>query len=530
MKHSRLVTAGAVAVAILVAVVMLANASSHREAPFITELPKVDGTDFYMFRSYEPERQNFVTIVANYLPLQDAYGGPNYFALDPDALYEIHIDNDGDAQEELTFQFRFQTNLRGLTLSVGEGSNVATVAVPLINIGALGLGGNPANTGALNVTETYTVTLVRGDRRSANRRSVTNARATSAVAEGATTFVKPVDNIGQKSLPQYAAYANAHIYDINIPGCDVAGSRMFVGQRRDPFVVNLGEVFDLVNVTLPAVELGENAERAGTNILADKNVTSLILEVPIACLTTEDEPVIGGWTTASLRQGRALNRSPSATQQPAAIEGGAWTQVSRLGFPLVNEVFIGLPDKDRFNASKPQDDAQFVTYVTNPTLPELLEILFFDAAGVQAPNLFPRQDLVAAVLTGIPAAVLQPLSLEAAANQPQNVVPAEMLRLNTSTTPAPAEAQSRLGVIGGDVAGFPNGRRPGDDVVDIELRVAMGVVIALDLLPGVDPALAPSGLLQFTDGAFVDASRFPASFPYLEMPLPGSPATASEGQ
>lgn len=137
--------------------------------------------------------------------------------------------------------------------------------------------------------------------------------------------MKPVDNIGLKSLPDYAAYANAHIYDINIPGCDAAGSRMFVGQRRDPFVVNLGEVFDLVNVAIPAVELGENAERAGTNIIADKNITSLILEVPINCLTSGDEPVIGGWTTASLRQGRALNPFPSATLQPAAIEGGAWT-------------------------------------------------------------------------------------------------------------------------------------------------------------------------------------------------------------
>jgi hypothetical protein len=190
----------------------------------------------------------------------------------------------------------------------------------------------------------------------------------------------------------------------------------------------------------------------------------------------------------------------------------AYTQVSRLGSPLVNEVVIGLKDKDLFNSAEPAQDAALATYVTNPTLPELLEILF-GGAGVRAPNNFPRNDLVAAFLTGV-----------SGLNQPPNVRPAEMLRLNTSIGAAPAAGQSRLGALGGDLAGFPNGRRPGDDVVDIELRVAMGVLChAFPGAFGCSPADAPSGTLPFTDGAILDASFFDSSFPYLRAPLPGSP-------
>jgi hypothetical protein len=177
-------------------------------------------------------------------------------------------------------------------------------------------------------------------------------------------------------------------------------------------------------------------------------------------------------------------------------------QVSRLSTPLVNELIIGIKDKDRFSAANPVSDAQFATYVTNPTLPELLEILF-GSAGVVAPNVFPRADLVQAALTGVPGL-----------NQPANVVPAEMLRLNTSTAPVPAASQNALGVIAGDSAGFPNGRRPGDDVVDILLRVMLGV-----LLP---PAQAPSGTLPVNDGVEVNASQFQNSFPYLQTPLGGT--------
>lgn len=471
-----------------------ASASSHREAPFITRHPKVDGTDFYMFRSYEAGRSGYVTLIANYSPLQDAYGGPNYFSLDPDALYEIHIDNNGDGREDLTFQFQFTNTLKDLQVPVGD----KKVSVPLMNIGPI----NSVNADTLNVRETYAVTVVRNGKRSHARAAISNADT------GASRFDKPVDNIGQKSIADYAGYAAKHIYNISIPGCQQPG-RMFVGQRREGFGVNLGETFDLVNIKAPATAFDPNAEDKGLNTVSDKNITSLELELPISCVTSGNDPVIGAWTTASLRQGRLLNPTPNSDNKSASREGGAWTQVSRLGMPLVNEVVIGLKDKDKFNHSQPKDDAQFLNYVTNPTLPTLLETLF-SSAGVKAPTNFPRSDLISTFLTGIEGI-----------NKPANVKPAEMLRLNTATAAMAKGKQSRLGVIGGDSAGFPNGRRPGDDVVDIELRVAMGRLCTLGI--GCNAADAPSGKLDFTDGALVNDSQFDASFPYLRTPIAGSP-------
>jgi len=468
-----------------------ASASSHREAPFVTQHPKVDATDFYMFRSYEAGRDGYVTIVANYEPLQDAYGGPNYFTLDPDALYEIEIDNNGDANEDITFQFRFTNTYNNATLNIG-GKNVP---VPLELLGPIG-SGISSDDGNKNLIESYTVTVVRGNRRTGTAQTATNLSA------GGTSFRKPLDNIGNKSIPDYAAYAASHIASIGIPGCDAG--KVFVGQRKDPFAVNLGEIFDLVNLD-PV-----GAPNAEPNTLAYKSVTALELEVPVACVAAGGSPVIGGWTTASLRQARVLNAAPkgvvagtTASKGPQVV-GGAWTQVSRLGMPLVNEVVIGLPDKDRFNASQPKDDAQFADYVTNPTLPALLQVLF----GVQAPQVFPRTDLVAAFLTGVDGL-----------NQPAGVVASEMLRLNTSIAAKPAAQQNNLGVLGGDTSGFPNGRRPGDDVTDIELRVAMGVLLPADQ--------APAGQLPLTDGASESAADFDETFPYLKPSLPGSPNGAN---
>ena len=471
-----------------------AFASSHREAPFITRNPKVDATDFYMFRSYETGRDKFVTLVANYVPLQDPGAGPNYFAMDPNALYEIHIDNNGDAKEDLTFQFRFTNTIKDAQFTVGG----KKVSIPLvINGGAI----DTANPAGLNVRETYGVTVVRGDRRAGSRSTITNADGGGAV------FDKPVDNIGNKSIPNYAAYAAKHVYNVNIPGC-ATPARMFVGQRKDSFVVNLGETFDLINIKAPAVEFSANAEKGAKDDLANKNVTAIELEVAASCLTAGADPVIGGWTTASLRQGRALNPAP-ASGGAASKEGGAWVQVSRLGMPLVNEVVIGLKDKDRFNSSKPSGDSQFADYVTNPTLPALVEVLF-GSAGAKAPSNFPRNDLVAVFLTGVKGI-----------NQPATVTASEMLRLNTSTAVTAMGAQKRLGVIDGDSAGFPNGRRPGDDVVDVALRVVMGKLCTLSI--GCVPADAPAGALRFTDGAYLDDSFFTAGFPYLKTPLAGSP-------
>ena len=470
-----------------------AMASSHREAPFITKSPKIDATDFYMFRSYEAGRSQFVTLIANYIPLQDPVAGPNYFQMDPDALYEIHVDNNGDAKEDLTFQFRFTNTGKDAKFTVGG----KQVSIPLV------INGGPisdVNAAGANVRETYTVNVVRGDRRTGARTALTNATG------GATTFDKPIDNIGKKSIPDYAGYAAKHVYAVNIPGC-ATPARMFVGQRKDPFVVNLGETFDLINIKAPAVEFLANAERNARDDLAGKNVTSIELEVAASCLTAGADPVIGAWTTASMRQGRLLNPTPGAN--PPSKEGGAWTQVSRLGMPLVNEVVIGLKDKDKFNASKPSGDGQFADYVTNPTLPALVEVLY-GSAGAKAPTNFPRNDLIAAFLTGVKGV-----------NQPATVTPSEMLRLNTSIAATAVGAQKRLGVIDGDNAGFPNGRRPGDDVVDIALRVVMGKLCTLNL--GCAPADAPAGALRFTDGAYLDETFFTAGFPYLKTPLAGSP-------
>ncbi len=499
MKQLRLrATIGTVLVGNALACMMATSAfaSSHREAPFITEQPKVDATDFYMFRSYQPGRAEFTTLIANYVPLQDAYGGPNYFMMDQDALYEIHVDNNGDAKEDITFQFRFKNTNKDTKLTVGG----KQVSIPLvINGGAIA----DANAAGANVRETYTVNVVRGDRRIGTRGSVVNASG------GGATFDKPLDNIGNKSIPNYQAYADKHVYAVTIPGC-ATPARMFVGQRKDPFVVNLGETFDLINIKAPAVEFLPTAESNAKDDLARKNVTTISMEVPTSCLlnATAGDPVIGGWTTASLRQGRLINPLPKSDAD-VTREGGAWAQVSRLGAPLVNEVVIGLKDKDRFNTSKPSGDGQFADYVTNPTLPALIEILY-GSAGAKAPTNFPRADLVAAFLTGVTGL-----------NQPKTVTPSEMLRLNTSIAPTAPGAQKRLGVIDGDNAGFPNGRRPGDDVVDIALRVVMGKLCTLNL--GCKPADAPAGGLRFTDGAFLDETYINASFPYLKTPLPGSP-------
>jgi hypothetical protein len=514
-RHSALwprVLAGALASAI----VSVALASSHREAPFITTRPKVDGTDFYMFNSYETGRAGFVTVIANYQGLQQPQAGPNYFTMDPNGLYEIHIDNSGDGVEDLTFQFRFSTVTQGLAVMAGTKS----IPVPLVNIGQL----NTTDYSAQNVYETYTLTLVQGDRRMGTATAITDS------STGSKTFTKPYDNIGAKSIPNYATYANSFIHSITIPGCSSAG-KVFVGQRQDGFVVNLGETFDLVNIKYPAEELytGGNARNLAPNSLANYNVTSLALEIPASCLVSSASPIIGAWTTASVRQAAVINPVPQdahsvgsvgATSTPTgpSVEGGAWAQVSRLGAPLVNEVVIGLPDKDRFNASQPKNDGQFADYVTNPSLPVLLQTLF-GTAGVKAPNVYPRTDLEAAFLTGV-----------SGLNQPPKVTASEMLRLNTSTAVTPVASQSDLGVLGGDTSGFPNGRRPIDDVVDIELRVAMGALLSPfdGSASDPDPTSDVSRQLHYTDGAQPNPASYLTVFPYLNTPIAGSPTSAND--
>lgn len=498
---------------------MNAVASSHREAPNVTRLPAIDSTDFYAFRSYEAGREEFVTLVANYIPLQDGYGGPNYFAMDPNALYEIHIDNNGDAVEDITFQFRFEQKLgamgAGVALPIGEGENQKNVAIPLKNFG------NVDNDDKANFYETYSITKVTGDRRT--------GMAMALTGDNGPIFAKPLDNIGEKSFSDYEDYAGDFVHNVSIPDCGVG--RVFVGQRKDPFVVNLGKTFDLVNYT--PLDADGSAQDDANDDLADKNVTAIALEVPISCVVANSEsPVIGAWTSASQPQARILN--PEATFAKPEVNGGAWTQVSRLGMPLVNEVVIGLSDKDTFNASEPKDDGQFADYVTHPTLPALLDILFRDAVGASdniAPSNIPRTDLVTAFLTGFPGVNQVPNGTN------ENLVASEMARLNTAIAATAAADQNAFGVVAGDLAGFPNGRRPGDDVVDIALRVVMGALChpvdldgdgnATDQLKVCDSERtpedqAPVGDQPFSDLAPIDASYVDDAFPYLKAPLAGS--------
>ena len=509
----------------LASTAMPAFASSHREAPGITKTPKVDNTDVYAFQSYEPGRTGFTTLIANFQPGQNPGDGPNYYTMDTDALYEIHIDNLGDAMEHLTFQFQFTNTLKG---DKGKTINVGGKDLPIAlrQIGPI----TAPQDGNLGEDEAYTLTLVTGDRRTGTRAAITNASG------GGTTFLKPFDNAGNKTIVDYPTYANQFIYNISIPGCAQQG-KVFVGQRAEYFAVNLGPIFDLVNFV--PIE-GDNDPVYGNGspfpggitqsennqeLINKKNVTSIALEIPTACLTGTGNGVIGVWSTASLPQARLLR--PNPTYKSTALEGGAYVQVSRLGNPLVNELVIGLPDKDLFNAVKPTSDGALLAYVTNPTFPAILDALFRAPVNATlgtnfatlAPTNFPRNDLVATFLTGF-----------AGVNQLKTVTPSEEMRLNTAIAPTPQAAQSTFGVVGNDLAGYPNGRRPGDDTVDITLRVAMGrlcypipVAGKLTDLGLCKPADAPTGMVAYTDGAPSSATNILNAFPYLNPPLRGSP-------
>jgi hypothetical protein len=512
------------------------QASSHREAPFVTKYPQIDGTDFYAFNSYEPGREDYVTLLANYIPVQAAYGGPNYFPMDERALYEIHIDNDGDAEEDLTFQFRFSNSVPEngvVNFTIGSGNDEKQIPAVLRNVGGI----NAESAGGLNYVESYSVRLVEGDRRRGTKTPAVN------LATNTSSFAKPFDYSGTKTFGgpgMYKQYADSFIHDIDVPNCIHPG-KVFVGQRLEGFKLALGEIFDLVNfVPIDGDSQAGSGDGNGfpggvtqdpnRNILARNNITSIALELHKDCLTGSGNGTIGAWTSASLRQATILNRR--ATLNKPEIGLGPWTQVSRLGNSLVNELFIGFPDKDRFNGSQPKNDGQFADYVTHPVFPAIVNVLFRDAVNTTlgadiadlAPVNIPRTDLVTGFLTGFPGV-----------NQLQTVSPSEMLRLNTNITPTARESQNPLGVVAGDLAGFPNGRRPGDDAVDIALRVAMGA-LCHDLPLGENganvnlglcsPGDAPVGNTALTDGAPISATDFDNSFPYLLTPYPGSPSDA----
>jgi hypothetical protein len=543
----RLLVAAAMTAGACIASAPQASASSHREAPFVTKNPKVDSTDVYAFKSYEAGRAGYVTLIANYQPFQDSYGGPNYFALDPEALYEIHVDQDGDGVEDVTFQFQFQNALNAgggagqcalCNLPVTLDGVTKTNSVSLMNVG--GVGPAVTDTGALHVVETYSLKMVTGDRR------------TGTVTPLGGTFHKPADNIGTTSIPDYTAYANNHITEFDIPPAAIAGCvapagtkpRVFVGQRAESFAANIGVIFDLLQTPSQgffnaitqslgpdsAAGRGRNAARpADIGLLSGKNITTLAIEIPEKCLVKGTQPVIGVWTTASVRQARVIN--PAPTYGLPAKEGGAWTQVSRLGMPLVNEVVIGLKDKDTFGGAAPKGDAALADYVTHPTLPKLIEVLH-GARGAMAPKK-TRADLVAAFGTGLSVTLVDGTKVDFTKN---TMGVHEYIRLNTAALLGPATSKADqitkangLGALGCftadrhvdtaaaacDLQGFPNGRRPGDDALDITLRVAMGALFDND-------ADAPNRNVNFTDGNFNGPEQFGDKFPYLNDPNAGN--------
>jgi len=467
----KLVTLSTLALIVASMVVGLApqgvGASSHREAPLIKDDPLADTTDVYAW--VDENDPTKVNLVANYIPLEEPAGGPNYYLFGDNVRYEIKVDNNGDAQEDVVYRFKFTTTI----------SDTGTF---LYNTGPITFDGTQYVN--LNVSQTYELARIEHG-------------IGMTLGDGLLT---PPVNIGPASTPDYETLAAAAVHSLphNV--------KVFAGQRDDPFFVDLGAVFDLLTIRVPPGNMG-----GGVDGLGGFNVHTLALQVPITQLTAchcipsgsgDPNAVIGVWSTASRPRHTVLNNDGTVTTY------GQYVQVSRLGMPLVNEVVIPLGQKDRWNNSKPQDDGQFLTYVTDPELARLLNVLY---AGVLDP--IPetgRDDLVTVFLTGI-----------SGLNQPPNVVASEELRLNVAIPPCPASTcatYSRLGVIGGDNAGFPNGRRLADDVVDIEER-AVACGYGFDFAPCVNNPSALNNLLG--DGVDANDMPFLSSFPYVGTPHQG---------
>jgi hypothetical protein len=458
--------------AVLAALVSTAGASSHREAPGIAADPAIDATDLYAFVS--PDRQETVTLIANYIPLEAPYGGPNFFGFAdwPSAQYEIHIDNNGDAVEDITFLFQFRTetgNAKTFLYNTGPVTADAQAKLPYPG---------------LNVFQYYRVFLVRGPRRAGEK----NALLLGEYLPVAPAFVGP------KSIADYDSLAKVAVRDLK------EGVKSFCGPRDDPFFVNLGRTFDLLNID-PVLPGGrdEDAGKAPDH-LRGFNVHTIALQVPIPLImgpggqsktkawpvpTDDPSAIIGVWTTAS--------RAKTLTFGPGKREpSGDWVQVSRLGMPLVNEVVIPRSHKDLFNSSEPKDDAQFLGFVQQPELSGIFNALFKLSVPAN-----PRGDLVQVFLKGVP-------------KLNEKGVPCEYLRLNMAVPPS--AKPDRLAVLAGQNDGFPNGRRLGDDVVDIALRVVAGAL---------DPKFNVAPNNQLGDTVVANDRPFLPAFPYLAPPTDG---------
>jgi hypothetical protein len=475
-------------------------ASSHREAPITALDHAADITDFYAFVSYDhPDR---VTFIMNVDPFLEPSNGPNYFPFDPNVLYQIRVDNTHDAVSDVTFNIQFQTQIRApqlFTGFAGAGNGINAPAnspapvkpgTPIVPPAITSLDG-PGSAG-LSLRQTYTVTMVRGTKK---------IPLTSVT--GASLFAVPT-NIGSRTMPNYEALAMQGIYTVQGDRGDI---RVFAGTVADPFFIDLGAAFDSFNFragagggVLTAAQDKDDHLNLAPNAVSGFNVNTIAIEVPIAYLTvdgnqhpaTDVRATIGAWATTSRPQ-LTVRRSPLPDESE-----GSYYQVQRLGNPLINELIIGTGFKDKWSMSHPANDAQFASFDLDPTLARIFNAIY----GINIPPP-PRLDLLPLVTYAPPIA---------AAGTPAGPI-ADLLRLNTGVAPTPLANRSRLGLIAGDGAGFPNGRRVTDDVVDIAARVVAGGV----LNPKFN--VAPNNLIG--DGVAATDVPTQETFPYVHFAYSG---------
>jgi hypothetical protein len=476
MKHSMRIICGAV----LCGVALWSGstmAASHREAPLIANDPTADNTDFYAFRSWT--NPSNVVFILNTIPLQEPGGGPNYFNFGDDVLYQISVDTNGNGQDDLSYEIRFKTELRDAL--AGLELPLSYVALPPITA----LDG-PGSDGLI-LRQSYTVTQIRGH----NRVDLSTK----------TMFAVP-SNVGPLTMPNYEALAAQGIYTL------ANGGKVFVGQRDETFYLDLGAAFDTLNfrrtppVLTPAEDANDAVNPFGNDQLSGYNISTIAIEVPISSVTGNPNAVIGAYASMSRQKVRVLRESSDDKDN---VSAGPWVQVSRMANPLVNELIIGTDQKDKWNASDPSQEAQFVNFYLNSRLATAINLRF----GTHIPTT-GRQDLVN-VLLKYPS---QPQSGTCGRNDC-----AELLRLNLAVAPTPPASQKRLGVLAGDMAGWPNGRRPNDDVTDIALRVVAGKLIGtpegnLLLGDGVNFNIGAEGSNLTPNGIYT-------VFPYLPTPHDG---------
>jgi hypothetical protein len=452
--------------------------SSHREAPEISKDPVADNTDVYAFVS--PDRPSHVTLIANFIPLQKPDGGPNFYEFGDDVLYEIHVSNRAGARADVTYQFRFHTKVRNEeTFLYNTG--------PIVNIDDV----------TWNRPQFYSVTRV------------TRGHAPVLLKAGLT--VPPV-NIGPRSTANYEQLTAQAVH--SLPGPQ-GRRKVFAGQRAEGFHVDLGAIFDLGTLrTFQMLHLIPSANAvSGVNGTQGLNVHSIAIQVPITDLTRNHtaprdvmraDAVIGVWASASRQKSRVFDSHSGRTRGH-----GPFVQVSRLGNPLFNEVIVPMGDKDRWNAVPPRGDDDFAKYVAKPELAALLPVLYPDVFPRLAAYTKPRNDLLAILLTGIPAGVIPGFQNFTGHTQ------ADLLRLNVAVPPS--SRPNNLGLVAGDPAGFPNGRRVADDVTTVELRAIAGLTIPL-----VDHTFTPDGAAStVTDATTNTNSPYLGSFPYLGTPADG---------